>query len=109
MSLLRDNERAASLWFLEFFIVRCLHIRETGNFLKTVVNCLLGRTGRLDYNSLSLSSEFRAYRNWKIPVQKLLDENALIAVVKRSFVRSSVTVLTKKEKKDAFESEAYLP
>ena len=42
-------------------------------------------------------------------MQKLLDENALIAVVKRNFVRSSVTVLTKKEKKDAFESEAYLP
>ena len=41
-------------------------------------------------------------------MQKLLDENALIAVVKRSFVRSSVTVLTKR-KKDAFESEAYLP
>ena len=36
-------------------------------------------------------------------MQKLLDENALIAVVKRSFVMSSVTVLTKK--KDAFESE----
>ena len=104
-SLLRENERAASLWFLEFFIVRCLHIREAGNFLKTVTNCLLGRTGRLGYNSLSLSSEFWAYRNWKIPVQKLLDENASIAVVKRSFVVSSVTVLTKKRKKDAFKSQ----
>ena len=31
-------------------------------------------------------------------MQKLLDENALIAVVKRSFVMSSVTVLTKKKK-----------
>ena len=45
-----------------------------------------------------------------MPVQKLLDENALIAVVKRSFVMSSVTVLTKKRrKKGALESEAYLP
>ena len=38
-------------------------------------------------------------------MQKLLDENASIAVVKRSFVVSSVTVLTKKRKKDAFKSQ----
>ena len=44
-SLTEDNESVAFLWFLVFFVVKCLHIREAGNFLKTVANRLLGRTG----------------------------------------------------------------